>query len=515
MMETDQTNRPTVEPLIRPANDRVVAGVASAIARRLSIPTWLVRVIFVILVFSGGVGFVAYAAGWLLIPKEGSSRAAAGLLLDRIEGPRAWIGVGLVALAVLVAVESTDLIDADLALAAILITFGVLLYRGDLGLANTSEEEKSMSDTSSSGVRDTAVLETQTGDGPAQPPVPPPVPPVPSAASAPPVPPAPKQRSILGRLTIAAGLIILGIMGLFDVADVADVRARHYFGTAVLVVGIGLLVGSFVGRARGLIILGVILIPPLLFSPLGDVDWSSTSVRYAPATVAEIQESYTADGGDMVIDLSDVDFAGETVAITADMSLGQIQIIVPDDVSVDAQGTVAIGASRVLGDNTAGLGRMTSAGSVEGDNGQLDIDANLDIGEIEIYVEGRRPNGSNDFNVDLGSGGGTVDFEIDTVADLSDTYDVGPGEATFDFSDLVLERAASVDIDGNLGSITIILPDNTVTEVNASVSVGDLQMPNDRESGLDRDATYRTGPDPLLTINVDMGAGEIIVEEMQ
>jgi phage shock protein PspC (stress-responsive transcriptional regulator)/predicted membrane protein len=514
MMETDQTNRPTVEPLIRPTNDRVVAGVASAIARRLSIPVWLVRVIFVVLVFSGGVGLVAYAAGWLLIPNEGATRATAGQILDRIEGPRAWIGVGLVALAVLVAVESTDLIDADLALAALLITFGVLLYRGDLGLLNSSEEEKNMSDIGSSDVRTTAVLDTQTGDGAAQPPAPPPVPPVPSAAAAPPAPPAPRERSFLGRLTIAAGLIVVGIMGVLDVADVADIRARHYLGTAVLIVGLGLLVGAFVGRARGLIILGVILTPALLLSPLGDVDWDNTAVRYSPATVADIQDTYTADVGDMVIDLSAVDFGGETVETSADMSLGQIRIIVPDDVSVEARGTVAIGAARVLGDNTGGIGGMTASGSVAGDNGTLTVDANLDIGEIEVYVEGDQPSSDSGFNVDLGNSG-SVDFEIDSIDELSDTYDVGPGEATFDFSNLELERPASVDINGDLGTITIILPENTPTRVNASVSVGDLNLPDNRESGFDREATFESGSDPLLTINADMGAGEIVVEEMR
>jgi len=512
-METDQTTHSTAASMVRPHSGRVIAGVAASIAKRLSIPAWLVRVVFVILAFSGGVGFVAYAAGWLLIPGEGSSRAAAGQLFDRIEGPRAWIGVGLVTLAVLVALESTDLIDADLALAAVLIFFGVLLFRGDIGQGNTKEEEKTtMSDISSSDVGTTAVLETQTGSGPAEPPSPPPVPPVPAAAAAPPAPRPPKERSILGRLTIAAGLIVLGVMGVLDVADVSDIRARHYFGTAVLVVGVGLLVGSFVGRARGLVILGVVLLPPLIVSPLGDFDFENTNLRYAPETVEDIQESYVADVGEMVIDLSDVDFGGASVAIDADMSIGQIRIIVPDDVSVDARGQVAIGVARVLGDVSGGIGDMRATGTTTGANGELDVTADLDLGEVEIYVEGLRSASDGDFEINLGDAG-DVDYEIDTVAQLSEDYDVGPGDATFDFSNLRLERPEQVTIHADLGTVTIVLPDDIETEVNASVGVGDITLPDGSEGGFDRDARYRSGSDPLLTIDVDLGAGEIIVEE--
>jgi hypothetical protein len=84
----------------------------------------------VILTVSGGVGVVLYAAGWVLIPGEGDAKAAAGQFLDRIEGPRAWVGVGLMALAAIIVADSTRLLEADLVAAGLLILIGVLLYRG-------------------------------------------------------------------------------------------------------------------------------------------------------------------------------------------------------------------------------------------------------------------------------------------------------------------------------------------------------------------------------------------------
>jgi hypothetical protein len=63
------------------------------------------------------------------------------------------------------------------------------------------------------------------------------------------------------------------------------------------VIGIGLLVGSLFGRARGLIVLGVILTPVLLFSPIAELDFGDTDVRYEPATVADIAPFYELDVG--------------------------------------------------------------------------------------------------------------------------------------------------------------------------------------------------------------------------
>ena len=71
MMTTEQPPQvePTVFPgFVRPLQGRLFAGVAAGIAQKSGIPLWLVRVLFVIAATMGGVGIVAYLAGWLLIP---------------------------------------------------------------------------------------------------------------------------------------------------------------------------------------------------------------------------------------------------------------------------------------------------------------------------------------------------------------------------------------------------------------------------------------------------------------
>jgi phage shock protein PspC (stress-responsive transcriptional regulator) len=71
--------------LSRPVNDRMLAGVASGLARYLNVDVTLVRVILAVLVFVGGAGVPLYLAGWLLIPEEGAERSIASDLIGSLE----------------------------------------------------------------------------------------------------------------------------------------------------------------------------------------------------------------------------------------------------------------------------------------------------------------------------------------------------------------------------------------------------------------------------------------------
>lgn len=53
----------------RAGSGRVVAGVCRGVAEHLRLPTWLVRVAFVVLAVAGGVGIVLYAALWVTLPQ--------------------------------------------------------------------------------------------------------------------------------------------------------------------------------------------------------------------------------------------------------------------------------------------------------------------------------------------------------------------------------------------------------------------------------------------------------------
>jgi phage shock protein C len=72
------------QPLCRPFQDRMLAGVAAGVARYLGVDVTIVRIILAMLTVVGGAGVPIYLAGWLLIPEEGASQSIASDLLQSL-----------------------------------------------------------------------------------------------------------------------------------------------------------------------------------------------------------------------------------------------------------------------------------------------------------------------------------------------------------------------------------------------------------------------------------------------
>ena len=66
----------TISTFHRSAGDAKLAGVCGGVAERWGLDPVLVRVGFVLLALTGGIGVVLYLAGWLLLPAAGTERAA-------------------------------------------------------------------------------------------------------------------------------------------------------------------------------------------------------------------------------------------------------------------------------------------------------------------------------------------------------------------------------------------------------------------------------------------------------
>jgi len=76
---------PDLRQLRRPVDDRMIAGVASGVARYLNVDVNLVRIAFVVLAFVGGAALPLYLVGWLLIPEDGAAQSIAGELFSSLE----------------------------------------------------------------------------------------------------------------------------------------------------------------------------------------------------------------------------------------------------------------------------------------------------------------------------------------------------------------------------------------------------------------------------------------------
>jgi|ERR1700722_3286472 len=76
------------QPLRRPTEGRMLAGVAAGVARSLGVDPVIVRIALLVLALAGGAGVPLYLAGWLLIPDEASGRSLAAELIESVSAGR-------------------------------------------------------------------------------------------------------------------------------------------------------------------------------------------------------------------------------------------------------------------------------------------------------------------------------------------------------------------------------------------------------------------------------------------
>jgi phage shock protein PspC (stress-responsive transcriptional regulator) len=76
----------TQQLMRRSAHDRMLTGVASGLAKYFGVDVLLLRIVFVVACFIGGIGIPLYLACWLLIPAEGTDQSIAGDLLHGLRG---------------------------------------------------------------------------------------------------------------------------------------------------------------------------------------------------------------------------------------------------------------------------------------------------------------------------------------------------------------------------------------------------------------------------------------------
>src|SRR5918994_19671 len=123
--------------LRRSRSDRVIAGVLGGMGRRLGVDPLVLRIVTVVLAIFGGVGVLAYAAAWLLIPAEDDEGSVAEQALGRQDtgSPRTATVALALGLTLVVLVAGGGLVGGDwdggvlLLLAA--LGFVVLLRRDD------------------------------------------------------------------------------------------------------------------------------------------------------------------------------------------------------------------------------------------------------------------------------------------------------------------------------------------------------------------------------------------------
>lgn len=210
--------------------------------------------------------------------------------------------------------------------------------------------------------------------------------PTPPPAAAPPggSKPAP---SALGRIVVSAALVAVGVLGMIDLAGVR-VRGSAYLALVLAVIGGGLVFGTWYGRARWLIAAGAGMAMLLGAAVMAEHTTPVGPSSWRPTTVAQLGEAYSTNVGNAVLDLSAVDFAGQTKTLRAQVNIGDLQIILPPTVDVVVQAHVSTGDAEVLGTSWGGLGQqprtVTDNGSDGPGGGQLTLYATVKLGNLEV-----------------------------------------------------------------------------------------------------------------------------------
>jgi hypothetical protein len=150
-------------------------------------------------------------------------------------------------------------------------------------------------------------------------------------------------------LTLAAVLLTTGAAALLNNLDVTSFDGGQLSALALTVLGIGLIVGAWWGRARWLIWIGVLMFPFVTFFSLVNLSMVSLDgevgeLNLRPVDQVDMAGGYELLAAEALIDLRDFEFSpGEDARLSIDMAAGETTVRIPRDVYVDADLSLQVG----------------------------------------------------------------------------------------------------------------------------------------------------------------------------
>lgn len=355
-----------------------IGGVASGFAGYFDVDPVIPRLLWVVALLSG-IGFPAYLLCWVVIPKAQTwpppgyhGRPAAA---DGAEGNGGLLsGLVIVALAAVVGAGVDGV--GEYILPAVLVGFGVYL----LNQRGAGSDAAAAADVPPGGAD-------------------------PSDASSPGAPGRARgERSGLVTPTVLSVLAIgAGVMVALHAAGLVVLSIVGLAAGGLVIVGLGLVASLWLGRARGLVPLGLGLVAVLVgaasIGPWVDevrakpLVWNATidgapaeamgELSFAPESLDALMPRYDLGMGKLTLDLSRLDFAGQTRAVEVNVGMGQLIVLLPPGVRADVSSDVGIGKVDVFGETRDGLGN--SLQHVEdGAAGLLDLELDVGLGEAQV-----------------------------------------------------------------------------------------------------------------------------------
>ena len=349
--------------LVRRKENRLIAGVAGGLADYTGLDPAVFRVTFVALVLLGGAGIVLYVLAWLLVPRVGSPESYGERLLKWLAG-RPWIVAGLVVVGAFWLAQTVgfDFHAPSLVWAVVLVAIGVVLLRRDRAAG-------------------AVVADVAPGDRPR----------------------VRRERSSLGWATLGVSIVVTGIGALLHNIGAATLEVGDYAALALLVVGVGLALGAWFGRARWLILIGTAMVPVVAAASLVDMPLRGAlgNQTVYPFALNEIPDTYELLVGNLTVDLSEVSFNGAHAEMEIDAGAGNVSVYVPRGITVRLDARTRLGHVAALRNYEDGFdARVTTISTPEDPMGTLTLDIVGGVTDINVsrsYLErGRNPRRRDD-----------------------------------------------------------------------------------------------------------------------
>lgn len=201
-----------------------------------------------------------------------------------------------------------------------------------------------------------------------------------------------KHRSPLGALTFSAALIAVGVLAIVDTST--NFPFGLYFAVPLAVIGLGLVIGSWFGRSRGLIALGIVLALALIPATAAS-NWDGEFGRqsyYRATTPADLPpDPVNIGGGQVTYDLAMLDLKPtDDVALSIEMGAGDLTILVPREADIEVDASLGIGDLIVRTAQSSGVGsKISQTFDGEGtDGGTIELNIDMAAGSVKV-VNGR------------------------------------------------------------------------------------------------------------------------------
>ncbi|MEV3968988.1 PspC domain-containing protein [Streptomyces sp. NPDC050698] len=165
---------------------------------------------------------------------------------------------------------------------------------------------------------------------------------------------------------------------------------------ALAVLGLGMAVSAFLGRTGAGSILLAIVTAGLLAGAAAlpkDIDTHWARTTWQPAGVTDVRPRYDLGTGVATLDLSRLDLTGkQTVTTRAEVGMGKLRVVVPEEVTVRLNAEVGIGDLQLPGDDPKDLDvrpdrhqEITlSPAEGAGRSGTIDLDLQVGMGKAEV-----------------------------------------------------------------------------------------------------------------------------------